>query len=196
VGVVVAIAALGALVLGVIGGLWGRTPAGNTALVVPFGGGPALVAGGWAALALAFHHDETRPAQLWRAALLAGGAALVVSLISIYLPIVLSSGDLQPGALVLAALFGVLVARVLGHQPDRNGWLAFGAIALASVVLVALAPGFAAILDVLLVPLLVALPVALSTPKAHALALLGASLAVLIVVVGGVLLGGYVVARL
>ena len=191
VGVIVAIAALGALVLGLLGGLWGRTPAGNTALVVPFGGGPALVAGGWAAIAVA---GRVPPMGLWRGALLGGGATLVASLVAIYLPVALSDAALPPIALVLAALFGVLVARVLDCQPGRNGWLAFGAIALAATLLAALVEGFAAILNLLLVPLLVALPLALSTPPTRALALLGSWLAVLIAVVVGVLLGGYAIA--
>jgi len=191
VGVIVAIAALGALVLGLVGGLWGRTPAGNTALVVPFGGGPALVAGGWAAIVVAGRRPPIGP---WRCALLTGGATLVASLAAIYLPLALSNAALPPIALVLAALLGALVARVLDCQPGRNGWLAFGAIALAAILLTALAAGFAAILNLLLVPLLVVLPLALSTPPTRTLALVASWFAVLIAVVVGVQLGGYAIA--
>src|SRR5690242_14982303 len=82
---IIALCAGTALVLGVIGGLWGRTPAGNTALVVPFGVGPAVVAAGWTALTLDLRTNGRTPGLLWRVALLGGGAALVVSLVSIYL---------------------------------------------------------------------------------------------------------------
>ena len=69
-----------------------------------------------------------------------------------------------------------------------------GVVALVSIVLVAFAPGYAAIVNLLLVPLLIALPLALSTPTGRTLELIGAWFAVLIAVVGGVLLGGYLVA--
>jgi hypothetical protein len=63
-------------------------------------------------------------------------------------------------------------------------------------VLVALAPGYAAIVNVLLVPLLIVLPLGLSTPKTRILALIGSWVAVLVGVIVGVLVGGSMVARL
>ena len=40
------LAGAGGPVLGLVAEWWGGTPVGNTALVVPFAGGPALLAGG------------------------------------------------------------------------------------------------------------------------------------------------------
>ena len=203
--VVLAASAALALLLGLIGGLWGRTPAGNTALVVPFAGGPAIAAGAWAALTLALRLGETGVSRLWLGAVLGGAAALVASLMAIFLPIV-SSNSLPPAMYplatastdVLAALLGLALARALGYRPSSTGWLVLGVALGLLTLLVALVPGLGAILNLILLPVLVVLPLLLSdaptTERTWGNAQLAlACLAVLIVVVVGLQVGGYLV---
>jgi hypothetical protein len=195
-----------ALLLGLIGGLWGRTPAGNTALVVAFGGGPAIIAGAWVALTLALRMGETRTARLWLGAVLAGAAALVASMVGIYAPIVSAESNVNPALLIaatdlLAAILGVLVARGLGYRLTGGAWLALGASTMVIVVLLQAVPGLGALLNLVFAPLLVALPLAIA-PSSSAGAGWGAGplsltwLAVLFAVVAGVQLGGYLIAVL
>jgi hypothetical protein len=97
----------GGVLLGLIGGSWGRTPAGNTALVVPFAGGSALAAAAWIALTLGLRHHETSGARLALGAGLGGLAALATSLAAIFMPVlgstsaimqrgIESGGELEP----------------------------------------------------------------------------------------------------
>src|SRR5262245_41038609 len=77
---VMLLGALCAAVLGAVGALWGATPAGNTALVVPFAGGPAVLAAGWSFLLLTIRHREPGGRRLVVATTLEGLAALLLSL--------------------------------------------------------------------------------------------------------------------
>jgi hypothetical protein len=194
-----------AVLLGLIGGLWGRTPAGNTALVVPFAGGPAIAAGAWTALTLALHFGETGVSRLWLGAVVGGVAALIASLVAIFLPIVTAT-SLPPAlsslaswaADVLAALLGFTVVRVLGYRLRARGWLALGVTLALAAALVAFVPGIAAILNLVLLPVLVVLPLLVSdgttTERTWGSARFALTwLAVLIVVVVGLQVGGYLV---
>src|SRR5262245_17109330 len=196
--VLIAAAAL-AVVLGVLGGLWGRTPAGNTALVVAFGGGPAVAAGAWVALTQAARYGETGARRMWLGAVLGGVAALFASLAAVYLPMVRSSSPVllqlvTLGTDVLAAILGVLVMRILGYRLDRSGWIVLAITLAVAIALSTFVPGVGYLLNLVLLPLLVALPVAFGERGTHAPTwsagqLAVAWLAVLVVVIVGLQIG-------
>ena len=203
------LAGTGGLVLGLAAEWWGRTPAGNTALVVPFAGGPALLAAGWALLVLGVRQRETSRPRLAVGAGLSALAALVTSLLAIFTPVFLTTRGAVDQAevfwvslvppLALAVLAGGLLAALLGHRLTGPGWAVSGAAAvLAGVALWAL-PGVAYVVEALLLPLLVALPVAAGRartpgPGTTWTGLGLALLALPLVLAAGVQLGGALVA--
>src|SRR3712207_922550 len=85
---VLAMGAVGGVLLGLVAGVWGATPAGNAALVVPFGGGPALLAAGWAVLALAWRRGERRTRRLVAGGVLSGLVGLALALFAVFAPAV------------------------------------------------------------------------------------------------------------
>ena len=202
VGVVLAAAGCGALVLGLAAGLWGRTPAGNTALVVPFAGGPALVAASWIVLALILQQRETNQRTIATAAALGGLLALLTSAAVIFLPILTAgSTPQQPepsyfplglvGPLLAASIGGALLARNLLHEQPAWALLAVATILAAAAQ--GLLPGAGYLVAPFLLPLLIALPILARTHRA-ATAL--TCLAALLVVVIGLMAGTYVSALL
>ena len=144
------------VVLGAITAAWGRTPAGNTALVVPFAGGPALVAAGWTVLALALdaHQQAESPSwsRLTTGALLGGAFGLVAVLGAVFLP---SLPLLAPIALLL---LGILLAMALRMRPGRRAWVAGILAALAATGLILLPTGLGFVLAPLTAPFVLLTP--------------------------------------
>jgi hypothetical protein len=203
------LAGAGGLALGAAAGLWGRTPAGNTALVVPFAGGPALLAAGWTVLTLGLRHREASRARLAAGAGLSATAALVASLLAIFTPVMQSArgatdqASLFPLAIIpplaLAVLAGGLLATLLAHPPGRRGWAISGCVALLAAIGLSVLPGIGYLVEPLLLPLLVALPVlagrARTPGPAPRWSTLGLACAALpLVIIAGLQLGGYLVA--
>jgi len=152
-----------AFLTGLIAGAWGRTPAGNTALIVPFSVGPAIIAAGWAALAL----TEKR-AAVGAAAYFV--LALVLSLLTSLMPALLlrSGGDVFPMGVaalaipvVLAMPIGGALAALLDHPPGRRGWLGSIASCLAVLLLVLAPTGLGFALAPLLLTVVLLSPLAL-----------------------------------
>jgi hypothetical protein len=151
-----------AFLTGLIAGAWGRTPAGNTALIVPFSVGPAIIAAGWAALALAEKRAAVGAAAYFV-------LALVLSLLTSLLPVLLlgRGGDGSVGSValaipvVLAVPIGGAIAVLLGFQPGRRGWLASIATCLVAVVLVLAPTGIGFALAPLLLTMVLLSPLAL-----------------------------------
>ena len=204
-----AMGAVGGLVLGFVAALWGSTPAGNTALVVPFAGGPALLAAGWAVLILALRHRVESRERLVAGGLAAGGAALVLALGAVFTPaITLVSGVSGPETqrnvsllalavpLLLAMLVGVALAAWLGKPVGRRGWGAGAAAALLGIAAIVLVPGLGFTLAPLLIPLALLAPL-LAARGSHPAAgagprwgwLAAGALALLPVVVAGLVAG-------
>ena len=203
------LAGTGGLVLGLVAEWWGRTPAGNTALVVPFAGGPALLAGVWVLLALGVRQREASWRRLAAGAGLSALTALVTSLLAIFTPVLLTArGAADQGTVVwlalvpplaLAVVAGGLLAALLGHPLTGPGWVVSGGAAALAVVGLWALPGVAYLAGALFLPLLVALPVAAGRTRtpgpATSWAGLGlAFLALPLVLIAGLRLGGALVA--
>jgi hypothetical protein len=106
---------------------------GNGALVVPFGVGPAILAGGWVALVL-----RSRGAEHWRALGLAAACAGALPALASILVLVIAGGNAQPisDVLTLPALAWPVVAVLLAvgvplragirSAPLRHGIAAIG----------------------------------------------------------------------
>ena len=170
--VVLAGAPLAGLSLGAASVAWGGTRAGNTALIAPLLGGPALLAAGWAILLLSLRHRE-RAVVAAGGALLAAAATSVLGAITWVIPVI--SVVATPSSLPVATIFwsaaapalaslplGVALAARLGHAPTRRAWLAgAGAATAAAAVPVLLLP-----LAQIVAPLL--LPTSLLAPLAAA----------------------------
>jgi len=166
IGAVFALCAAACLVAGAVAGAWGRTSAGNTALIVPFGFGPAAVAAGWVWLALDGDIDD-RSRMLVSVAGFAI-ATLVLALLSAVLPPLTVQFGAPPLAglvalaipLVLAAPTGnALAARHDRPHPFRD-WGAMPLVVALLLVLLATPAGAAPAVAPLLVPVVMVAPLA------------------------------------
>ena len=165
-----AASAVAGLIAGCVTALWGRTPAGNTALVVPFAAGPAITATGWAALILRLRHGE-QGRRLLAGSAAVGGAALLLALAAVFLPVALAIAGrtttptmalfLNAAVLLLVPPIGAALAAWLGHPPGPRGWGSSVAAALVILAGTPLVPGLAYLLVPLLVPLPLVLPLLL-----------------------------------
>jgi hypothetical protein len=105
----------------------GLSLSGNTALVVPFGIGPALVAGGWAAIILRMR-DHPRWLRLGIGSALIGLALAAASLLSLVAfgpqgRDAGSTGSLFFGFILYGWLLGsaIVAALIPAPDPDRRG---------------------------------------------------------------------------
>jgi hypothetical protein len=163
-----------AALLGYVTAQWGKTPAGNSALVVPFAGGPAVLAAGWAALILALYHQERERQKLLAGSAAAGGAALLLGLAAVFLPVVAvtsapgvapAAAILWPAALpLLATLIGTGLAAWLGYPSGLQGWLGGIVVAVLVAAGALLVPGLGYALAPLLIPLPLLVPLLLGRP--------------------------------
>ena len=152
------------VIAGVIAAAWGRTPAGNTALIVPFSVGPALIAAGWAWLALADSGPDRRQVLVLSAAF--GGAALVLTLLVAALPLLAVGSSAPPLAGLLALAIPVVAAAPVGMglagragrpRPGR-GWGAMPLVVALLALLVMAPTGLAFVVAPLLVPVVLIAP--------------------------------------
>ena len=161
---------------GVVAGAWGRTPAGNTALMVPFSVGPALVAAGWAWLALA-NATSDRGRLLVSAAMYAA-AALALALVTMLLPLATVGTNVPPLAglialaipLVLAAPVGIALAARLDRPRPGRGWGAMPLVVALLVLLVMSPTGLAYVVAPLLVAVVLVAPLAPDLDRTGAMA--------------------------
>jgi hypothetical protein len=148
---VLAIGLVASVALGAIATVWGRTPAGNTALVVPFAGGPALVAGGWTALILGLdQRQEASRGRLVVGALLGGALALVAALVAVFASL--------PVEAIVALVLGLVLARELRGRPGPGALVAGVVVALVATGLTLLPTGLGFFLAPLVVPFVVVTP--------------------------------------
>jgi hypothetical protein len=185
-----------ALVFGAIAGAWGRTPAGNTALIVPYVVGPAIVTAGWVVLAVLGDERERRRLALSVAAFALAG--LVLALLLALLPLVASAAGAPPLAslillavpLVLGAPVGAaLAARHERPRPGR-GWGAMPLVVALLVVVIFAPTGVASAVAPLFVPVVLVAPLAPDVQRTGAqFERIGGAVLLPIVVISGLFAG-------
>jgi hypothetical protein len=166
IGAVLAVCLLVSLVAGTVAGAWGRTPAGNTALIVPFSVGPATLAAGWAWLALDGDTADRRQVLISVVAITI--ATLVLAALTALLPIVALGSGIPPLAglialavpIVLAAPIGAALAARHNRPRPGRGWGAMPLVIMLLFLLVVAPSGTAPVLAPLLVPCVVVAPLA------------------------------------
>jgi hypothetical protein len=172
---------------------------------VPFAGGPALLAAGWTALALALDKRLVPTARLLVGGLAAAVLALALALLGVFLPVVRATTT--PGAApdvvsllalvappLLALPLGVALASWVGRPSGARGWIAGVVVALLASVLALLPTGLGYVLAPLSVPVVLDTPLVASPgaePSRSALAAAAAGLVV--AVLAGLLLEGRLV---
>ena len=133
---------------------------GNGALIVPVVAGPALMAAGWAALALWFRGE---PGGL-TGAFLAGALTILLSGAAGFAPVMLPGIPIPLSTLVLALGAGLGLAVIFG-RPTRVTYVATAIIFVLALALAELAGGSVTLIAPLLVPLLVAVPLFTATAR-------------------------------
>jgi hypothetical protein len=195
VGAVLGVAFATAVLAGVVAGAWGRTAAGNTALIVPFSVGPAIAAGGWAWLAVAGALSD-RATLLTSASF--GGATFVLGVLTTLLPLAALASDVPPLAglitlaipPVLAAPVGAALAARVGRPRPGRGWGAMPVVVALLVLLVMAPTGLAYVVAPLLVAVVLVAPLAPDVDKTGAMALrIAGAVALPFVIVAGLFLG-------
>lgn len=196
----------GGLALGAVAVVWGATPAGNTALAVPFIGGPALLAAGWVVQALALRHGNVSRAGLAGGALAAVALGAVLAFIPVVAPaFVIGSGGtgtdipmlaLALSAPVLAVLFGGLLAAWLGGSVTRSGWIGGAAVGFLALAATLLPGGVGYFLIPLVIPLALAMPLMVGRGAGRTgwVGMLAAGVATAVALVIGLVLGGQMAA--
>jgi hypothetical protein len=164
VALVLFVCAVVAVAAGAVAGAWGRTPAGNTALVVPFTVIPAIVAGGWAMLGLGGDEQDRRRLVASIIGFALSGVVLALGVVAV--PLLAVGSSLPPLAglialaipIVLAAPIGIALAARHDRPRPARGWGVMPLVIALLVVLVLAPTGLAPTLTPLLVPVVLVAP--------------------------------------